>query len=187
MAAADGTVSPSEVDAFHEVFQTPDEERANVRFFFDLARRSQAGADAYARLAARLLGFRKPLLEDLLAALFRIARADGVFDHSEDTYLRRLADIFGFDAAEYHRIRALYGGSEHNHVIEDDPWLILGLEPGAPTETVKSRWRELVRENHPDLALARGLPAEFLSIANMKLARINAAYAALTRGAILQS
>jgi DnaJ like chaperone protein len=185
MAAADGTVSPEEVEAFHEVFQAPPEERGHVEYFFNLARRSTTGAETYARQAAKLLGGDKPMLEDLLGALFHIARADGRFDPGEDAYLRRIATIFGFSETEYRRIRAFHIGAEHpgHDDIEEDPFLILGLPDTATADEVRARWRVLVRENHPDLAIARGLPAEFVSIANAKLARINAAYRALnTRG-----
>jgi len=173
MAKADGVVTDSEIEAFHEVFQAPEAERANVEFFFDLARRSTTGADTYARQAAKLLDGNRPVLEDLLGALFYIARADGTFAPSEDDYLARIAQIFGFDATDYRRIRAFHLGGEAG---EDDPYLILGIAPDASPADIKARWRELVRENHPDRTMALGLPAEFVSIATAKLARINAAY-----------
>jgi DnaJ like chaperone protein len=34
----------------------------------------------------------------------------------------------------------------------------------------------LVRENHPDRLIARGVPEEFVKLANEKLAAINGAY-----------
>ena len=40
-----------------------------------------------------------------------------------------------------------------------------------------ARWRQLVRENHPDSLMARGVPEEFLRLATSKLAAINTAYA----------
>ena len=33
----------------------------------------------------------------------------------------------------------------------DDAWAALGLPPGAPAEQIKSAWRQLARELHPDL------------------------------------
>jgi DnaJ like chaperone protein len=176
MATADGIVTDAEIRAFHQVFQAPQEERANVEFFFNLARRSTTGAETYARQAAKLLDFDRGVLEDLLGALFHIARADGAFAPAEDAYLRRVAGAFGFDEADYRRIRAYHVGSD------DDPYLILGLAPDATPDAIKARWRQLVRENHPDHAMAQGLPAEFVAIATAKLARINAAYDKLKPG-----
>jgi len=44
-------------------------------------------------------------------------------------------------------------------------------------ETLKSHYRKLVRENHPDRLIARGVPEEFVAIANGRLAAINRAWA----------
>jgi DnaJ like chaperone protein len=176
MAKADGVVTEAEVRAFHEVFQAPPEEQANVDFFFNLARRSTTGAETYARQIHRLLDGDKAVLEDLLGALFHIARADGRFAPEEDAYLRRIAVAFGFDETEYRRIRSFHTGSSAGNVVDDDPWLILGIDPTTDPDAVKARHRRLVRDLHPDIAMARGLPAEFISIATAKLARVNAAY-----------
>ena len=40
-------------------------------------------------------------------------------------------------------------------------------------------WREGLRENHPDRVISRGLPAEYVEVANAKAAAINAAYDAI--------
>jgi DnaJ like chaperone protein len=176
MAKADGVVSEIEIRAFHQVFKAPPAEQGHVDFFFDLARRSTTGAETYARQAAKLLDGDKAVLEDLLGALFYIAKADGAFAPGEDDYLRRIARIFGFGESEYRRIRAYHLGAETDAGYEEDPLLILGLEPGATQDEIKARWRQLVGQNHPDRAMAQGLPAEFVSIATARLARINAAY-----------
>ena len=46
----------------------------------------------------------------------------------------------------------------------------------AADDDIKTVYRKLVRENHPDRMIAEGLPEEFVSVANEKLAAINAAY-----------
>lgn len=176
MAKADGTVTEDEIRAFHQVFSAPPEERGHVDYFFDLARRSTVGAETYARQAVKLLDGDLVVLADLLGALFYIAKADGAFAPEEDAYLERIARIFGFEAREYRRIRALHLGADAGGALDDDPYLILGIENGATTEEIKAQWRRLVAETHPDRVMAQGLPAEFVSIATAKLARINAAY-----------
>jgi len=54
--------------------------------------------------------------------------------------------------------------------------VILGLSYVANDEELKQTYRRLVRENHPDSLMARGVPPEFVKLANDKLAAINAAY-----------
>ena len=101
MAKADGTVSRDEVAAFREVFQVPPGEEAHLRLVFDLARRSTAGFDSYARQVGRLFAGHRAVLEDLLGGLFYIALADGRVCPAEDAYLREVARHLGFDAAGY--------------------------------------------------------------------------------------
>jgi len=46
----------------------------------------------------------------------------------------------------------------------------------ASDEEIKRTYRLLVRENHPDSLIARGVPEEFIRLATDKLAAINGAY-----------
>lgn len=178
MAKADGTVTRDEVAAFREVFQVPPEEAEHVRIVFDLARRSTAGFDLYARQVKRLFGDDLTVLEDLLGGLFHIALADGVLCAAEDAYLREVARHFGFDMRAYARIRAIYAGAAPNGERDPavDPHDILGVIPGASAEEIRAAYHRLVRENHPDLMLGRGLPPECVALATARVARINAAH-----------
>src|SRR5215468_10407224 len=110
MAKADGTVTRDEVMAFGEVFQVPPGEEEHVRLVFDLARKSTAGFESYARQIGRLFAADRGVLDDLLGGLFHIALADGRVCSAEDDYLREVARHFGFDAVDYGRIRALHVG-----------------------------------------------------------------------------
>src|SRR6201993_4335395 len=108
MAQADGAVTRDEVAAFREVFQGPPGEEEHLRVVFDIARRSTAGFDSYARQVGRLFASDRAVLEDLLGGLFHIALADGRLCPAEDAYLREVARHFGFGAADYARIRTLH-------------------------------------------------------------------------------
>jgi len=174
MAKADGAVTRDEVAAFGEVFQVPPGEEDHVRLVFDLARKSTAGFESYARQVGRLFAADRAVLEDLLGGLFHIALADGRVCSAEDDYLREVARHFGFDAADYARIRALHVGPSRDGL--EDPYAILGVLPGAGFGTVREAYHRLVRESHPDLVIARGLPPECVALATARIARINAAY-----------
>ena len=54
--------------------------------------------------------------------------------------------------------------------------MILGVAHDAKDDEVRATYRLLVRENHPDKLIARGVPEEFIRLATDKLAAINAAY-----------
>jgi len=176
MARADGVVSDVELDAFSRAFRVPEQEEANVRRIFNLARQDVAGYEAYAQQIARLFVGNPAILEDVLDGLFEIAKADGVLHPGEAVFLERVAEIFGFAPNEFRRIRASHFAPELT-----DPYVILGVSYVAGPEEIKQTYRRLVRENHPDSLIARGVPPEFEKLANDKLAAINAAYEAIQK------
>ncbi len=171
MAKADGVVTRDEVRAFKEVFHVPPEEMENVRRVFNRARQDVAGYDGYARQIARMFRGNPGVLEDLLDGLFHIAKADGVLHPKELDYLYNVARIFGFSEDQFARIRDAHLGPD-----QSDPYVVLGVDPSISDQDLKKVYRRLVRENHPDSLIARGVPEEFVIIATEKLAAINGAY-----------
>jgi DnaJ like chaperone protein len=175
MAQADGHASEREAEAFERLFHVPPHEQENMRRFYRLARQSVDGYEAYAKQAATLLGPASPVLEDLLEALMMIATVDGVHPAELD-YLARVAGLMGFTPTQWDAIRA-----RHVPLSADNPWMVLGLTPGAPEAEIRAAYRKLVREHHPDRHIASGTPPEFIRVAEARMATINAAYAALTK------
>ena len=171
MAKADGVVTDDEIEAFERLFRVHPDEAANVRRVFDMARRDTAGYETYARQIARLFAGNPALLEDILDGLFEIAKADGVLHPGELALLERVAEIFGFAPNEFRRIRA-------SHFAPDaaDPYVVLGVAYDASDDEIHRTYRRLVRENHPDSLIGRGVPQEFVRLATDKLAAINVAY-----------
>ncbi|MCW8835758.1 MAG: TerB family tellurite resistance protein [Rhodospirillales bacterium] len=171
MAKADGVVTRAEVDAFKQLFRVPPDEMKGVAKIFDEAKREATGFEAYAEQVARMFVHEPAVLEELLGGLFHIAKADGVIHEKELSFLRRVATIFGFTAADFERIRQTHLPPE-----EADPFEVLGVAHDADDQQIKTVYRRLVRENHPDKLMAEGMPQEFIDLANEKLAAINAAY-----------
>jgi len=171
MAKADGVVTPDEVEAFKQVFRVPPSEMHNVARIFNLAKQDVAGFEAYAEQLADLFHDNRQLLQDVLEGLFHIAAADGVLHPKEEEFLRAVAQRFGFSPAEFAATRARFVPAD-----KTDPYVVLGVKRGAGLDEIKLRYRKLLQENHPDKAMARGMPAEFIKIATDKAAAINAAY-----------
>lgn len=176
MAKADGIVTRDEVDAFKQVFHVPQDEMQNVGRIFDQARKSSLGYQAYAEQIAGMFKRHPTVLEELLDGLFHIAKADGQVSDEEIEYLQSVATIFGFDAAKFARIRASHLGAD-----KTDPFVVLGVAHDAPNAEIKAAYRKLVRDNHPDRLIAKGMPKEFVDVATDKLAAINSAYDRVAR------
>ena len=59
-----------------------------------------------------------------------------------------------------------------------NPYEVLGLGPEASDDALrKSQYRREVQDTHPDRLIARGVPEEFVRIANDRLAALNEAWA----------
>ncbi len=175
MAKADGVVTKDEVNAFKEVFKVPDGEMKNVARVFNLAKQDVAGYEAYAEQLANMFKNNRPLLEDVLEGLFHIAKADDVVHPNEEQYLAEVAKRFGFSDSEFKYIQARHVASNKRN-----PYDVLGVSPEISNDELKTRYRVLVAENHPDKLIARGVPEEFISIATEKIASINEAYDVIT-------
>jgi DnaJ like chaperone protein len=185
MAKADGAVTVEEVKAFSRVFRTAPEDEIAVRRVYDMARQTVRGFDSYARRLGKRYGDRPCLLEGVLDGLFQIALADGALTSEEADYLRQVSEAFGFEAAEFRRIMASHMGPE-----PDDPYAVLGVSPQAEFEDIRSAYRRLMRENHPDTVRgARGAPRAFELTAHEKAAAITSAYAKIRveRGFVTRS
>lgn len=174
MAKADGVVTTAEVDAFRQIFEIPDREAARVASLYNLAKQDVAGYQSYAAQLAGLCGSGEPdcpMLRDILDGLFHIAKADGVVHDRELEFLTDVAAIFSITDKEFDRVLA-----RHVDSGKSDPWRILGLTPQTSFDDARRRYRDLVRDNHPDTMAARGIPAEFHAIAHDRIAAINAAW-----------
>lgn len=172
MAKADGIVTDSEVSAFQQVFRAPPDGKIAIAQTFQLAQQTTLGFDGYARRLARRFRANPAVLEDVLDGLFHIAKADGAVTASELSYLEAVAEIFGFSEREFRRVRMAHIGAP-----DDDPYVILGIDPDISDEGLKRAYRRIAAQNHPDALVARGAPAQLQRLADAKMAAINTAYA----------
>ncbi len=178
MAKADGLVTRNEVAAFREVFHIAEADEAGAARVFNLARQDIAGFEEYAhRIRAMYRPEDERALADLIEGLFHIAMADGSYHPREDRFLTRVAEIFEIDDRSFARLRARFVPD-----AEPDPYDVLGVDPTAGMAEVRSAWRVLVRETHPDRMAARGVPEEAIKIAERRLIDVNRAWESIAQG-----
>ena len=171
LAKADGAVARSEVAAFRRVFIIPRAEERNAARVFDLARQDVAGFDAWARRIAAMFPAGDPVLADVIEGLFIIALADGDLHEAEIIFIDEVGRIFGLTPAQLAAIRA-----RHDRAHGCPSCEVLGVTPDTPLPEARARWRDLVRENHPDRAIARGLPPEAIRLAEARTRALNEAW-----------
>ncbi|SDX36238.1 molecular chaperone DjiA [Litoreibacter albidus] len=171
MAKADGHVTRAEVAAFREVFTIPPQDEAQAARLFNLARQDVAGFEDYARKIAAMFDDNHTTLYDLMEGLFHIAMADGRYHPLEEKYLMRVAKAFKITEQEFRCLRARFVPD-----AKPDPYAVLEASPDMSMAEIRKRWRQLVKDSHPDNMAARGVPHEAVKLAERRLIRINAAW-----------
>jgi DnaJ like chaperone protein len=179
LAKCDGPVKREEIDAFKRHFRIPPQAVRDIGRLFDQARDSSEGYETYAAQLGEAFSDNRGMLEDVLAALFAIGRADGALNGRELDFLLRTHRGFGLDEPAWDRAR----GATPRQPASDAPdaYAVLEIARSASDEEIHTKWKRLMRENHPDSLAARGVPPEFIARASEKVARINAAWDQIKR------
>jgi hypothetical protein len=84
---------------------------------------------------------------------------------------------FGIDEARFRGLRARFVPD-----AAPDPFAVLGASPDMPLNEIRALWRRLVRDSHPDVMIARGLPEEAVRMAEKRLIDINRAWDDISAG-----
>ncbi len=171
MAKADGLVTRDEVTAFREVFFIAAEDEQGAARVFNLARQDVAGYEEYAQRIRNMFSTESGTLCDLMEGLFHIAIADGNYHPAEDVFLERVATIFELGPDRFRALRARFVPD-----AAPDPFTVLGVSPDMPIEEIRKHWRQLVRDSHPDVMQARGVPEEAVKLSEKRLIDINRAW-----------
>ena len=122
-----------------------------------------------------------------LTFFLNLAYIDGEFNKSEQDVIRNIAYGFGIDKETLDEIifkfDSFYGsrfGADRDEVSqENDTFEVLGLNKNASLDEVKARYKELVRQYHPDILMGRGESKEVIERSPKKLQEINEAYGRL--------
>ena len=199
VAKADGHVSEDEIRAARAVMAhlnlSPEQQRQAIELF---NRGKQPDFD----LAAELARFREACRgrRDLLSMFLQIqlhaALAEGALHPAERSALEQICAALGiseFEMRQYEQfIRAQQtfssggrggaGGAGPQVRRQDNlaaAYQTLGVSPQASDAEVKTAYRRLMKENHPDKLVARGLPEAMIKLAQEKVQQINVAYDAI--------
>jgi DnaJ like chaperone protein len=173
VANADGHVRVSQIDTlkafFRQNFPYSQEDHRVIQAVVDetFINRDRLDVEAlagYYRLSSSPAG---RLL--LLRLLFKIAEADkrGVSE-AEEQLIRRIAAALRIDAASYGSVAAEFRQEDNR------AYRILGISPDASNEQIRSAYRKLAAQYHPDKVANLG--KEFTDVAEEKFKLINEAY-----------
>jgi len=89
---------------------------------------------------------------------------------SEERLIRSAVRIFNFSDERYKKLKSKYVQEFEKY------YAILGSGKNDTNEHIKSQYRKLVMEYHPDKIVSKGLPEEFTKFAQDKFREIQEAY-----------
>ena len=174
LAMADGQVSQKEMSvvehfAAHDIGLSGEHRKVALNIF-SAALESPASFEEFAVQFYRRFAGQSQAIEMMIDILLRVSVADGRLRTSEETLILSAVRILRLDQVRYNQIRSRYRESA------DQAYQILGCRREDSDEQIKKQYRKLVHSYHPDKVLAKGLPDEFIELANDKFREIQAAY-----------
>jgi DnaJ like chaperone protein len=190
VAKADGRVSEDEIRAaravMHHMQLAPEQVQEAIRLFTN-GKRPDFPLDARMRELRRVLGRRRGVARAFVEIQVQAVLGAGEITAPAREVLWRVASGLGLSRVELAQIEALIRlqhlrarqqgarGRPPEAPIED-AYRVLGIAPDASDREVKTAYRRLMNQHHPDKLRARGMPESMLPVAEQKTREIRAAY-----------
>ncbi|MDZ7859334.1 MAG: TerB family tellurite resistance protein [Candidatus Krumholzibacteriota bacterium] len=173
LAKTDGIVTRDElgvVDNFISSMNISAREENFARKVFNEAKNSRYSIDDFANQLYRINRRNPAVLLSFMDVLFQVAAADGKLHPAEENALGRIRKIFNISNEEYKNLKARYFEDV------DKYYKILGCNRSSSDKEIKTSYRKLVKDFHPDTIVSKGLPEEFIDFATRRFEEIQTAY-----------
>ena len=171
LSKADGQVSKEELIAVRDKLKIPESEIEQVGKIFNKAKQESTGYEPYAQQIAQIYKNNQNVLEEVINILFYIAEADGNVSKSELDMIQHIAQIFGLNQSQFNSIQESRKSSD-----KLNPYVVLGSNPEEDIQTIRKKYLQLSKENHPDMLISKGVPKEVIEESKKKMRAINSAW-----------
>src|SRR3989339_44112 len=182
IAQVDGVVTKAELAPIENFFRVHLRYNQSqiywVRDLIKEALASQASLDALLAEFKGRFAYEPRLI--LVELIYQVLYTNAQVSAQELAMVQTIADFLGITAYDHHAIRSKYVGAGHGRTFpgqgrsETQYYEILGLAPGASAEEIKSAYRKLSMQYHPDKVTHLG--EEFRRVAEEKMKELNEAY-----------
>jgi DnaJ like chaperone protein len=186
IAKADGRVSEAEIRAarriMHGMALSPEQIQEAIAHFTTGKSAGFRRSNTLNELHDRLRG-RRDLIRAFVEIQMQAALAVGPIGKAKRELLWLVARSLGMGRVELAQVEALIraqqfraSGERGKRVGLEDAYSVLGLDSGCSDKEVKTAYRRLMNQHHPDKLVARGLPQSMMRVAEEKTTEIRAAY-----------
>ena len=118
--------------------------------------------------------------ESVIDNLFQVARADNEIKSEELNLLTKIAVAIELPTGNFEVIKNLYLPKAKNRKLQKC-YEILGVLCSATDVEIRSRWKELIVQYHPDRLQSQGASEKEIKATTAKMAEINYAYQELMK------
>lgn len=179
LAKADGNVSKEEIATIDEfmknVMNLEGESLQAARNVFREAKHSNDSYRDFAKQFHSIFGNNPEMLATMTQILLQVAVTDGEFHKNEEYMIKDVANIFGFNIKEFEAMKSLFVEDKNKY------YSILGCSKSDSIVTIKTKYRQLVKDYHPDKICSKGLPDDFITFAETRFHEIQTAYEFVTK------
>ncbi|MGD8963080.1 MAG: TerB family tellurite resistance protein [Desulfobacterales bacterium] len=173
LSKIDGVVTKDEIAVVQDFINSlpiDESEKQFARQVFNEAKNSPYRIDDFATQLYQAVKGQPTLLYSYFDLLFKIVAADGTFHSAEEAALKRVKEIFNISDNQYKDIKAVYFDDLDKH------YKMLNCTPRSTIEAIKSNYKKLVKDFHPDVIISKGLPEEFIEFAENRFREIQESY-----------
>lgn len=188
IAKADGKVTSAEINLATKVMDDLALSEAMRKMAINLFRQGKADnfpIEDVLRQFRQECHRRTNLISMFLEFQLQAAFADGVLDSAEEKVLHTICAHLNISLAAYQRIKRqfiaqqrFYSHSQQQKTTNQlaNAYAVLGVSSATTDDEIKKSYRRLMSKNHPDKLVAKGLPAEMMTLAKEKTQKIRKAY-----------
>jgi DnaJ like chaperone protein len=188
LAKADGHVSQSEIHHTESLFVQMglnSTQQTNAKALFRQGAGKDFSLESTVTSFLQTCGHQKQLQQTLLMFLISLALSDQSIHKAEHDALAQTAQLMGFGAAQLEQLLRMvqaqgqfHGGAGGGSPASElkNAYAALGVSEADSDKVVKSAYRKLMSQNHPDKLIARGVPEDMIKIATEKAQDISGAY-----------
>jgi len=178
IAEADGATTEDEVEVvnkFLDSLNISTDERNFARKVFSEARHSHYSIEDFASQFYSINRNNRSVVNSFMDVLFQVAAADGRLHPAEEQALQSVKRVFNISDSEFQSLKARYFDTADRY------YRVLGCTPASSDAEIKTSYRKLVKDFHPDTIVSKGLPEEFTEFASRRFKEIQEAYEQVRR------
>ncbi len=173
MAKADGAVCSEEINAIKDIIneELDEEDKQFAKDCFNMAKSNNFTIYHYAE---QLSEYESDIQKQIYLKLWTIATLDSKLHPREDEILEKILDHLDLPKSQYTEFKDRFDSDASSDI--EECYKILDCSEGDTDAEIKSKYRQAVKDYHPDKIQSKELAKGFDEFAKEQTQKINQAY-----------